>query len=81
MIMKGMFMIFPTIAGMGNLPPDYYPSLVESVMCLFYLKKNQNGQTKGSQRVETRKEILVNNDSYLQVTTVKTKRNGTRVKC
>jgi hypothetical protein len=66
---------------MGNLPPDYYPSVVESVMFLFDLKNNQKDQTKGSQRVETRTEILVNNGSYLQVKTVKTKRNGTRVKC
>lgn len=53
-IMEGMFMIFHTIDGMGNLPPDYYSLVVESVMSLFDLKKNQSGQTKGSQRVETR---------------------------
>jgi len=52
--MEGMFMIFHTIESMGNLPSDYHLSVVESVMCLFDLKKNQNGQTKGSQRVETR---------------------------
>jgi hypothetical protein len=52
--MEGMFMIFHTIDGMGNLPPDYYSLVVASVMSLFDLKKNQSGQTKGSQRVETR---------------------------
>lgn len=81
MIVEGMFVICHTIQGMGNLPPDYYAPVVQSVMCLFDLKKNQSGQTKGSQRVETRKEILVNNDSCLQVTMVKTKRNGTSVNC
>ena len=33
-------------------------------MCLFDLKKNQSGQTKGSQWVETRKEMLVNNELF-----------------
>ena len=46
--MKGIFVIFHTIQGMGNLPHDYYPSVVESVMCLFDLKKNQSGHIKGS---------------------------------
>jgi hypothetical protein len=46
--MEGMFVIFHTIRGMGNLPLDYYPPVVESVMCLFDLKKNLSGQTNGS---------------------------------
>jgi hypothetical protein len=32
MIMKGMFMIFYTIQGMGNLPHEYYLPVVESVV-------------------------------------------------
>jgi hypothetical protein len=54
MLMEGMFVIFHTIQGMGNLPPDYYPSVFESVMFLFDLRKNQNGQTKGRKRAGTR---------------------------
>jgi hypothetical protein len=64
MLRKGMLVIFHTSQGMGNLPHDYYPYGLESVMCLFELKKNQSDRTKGSQRVETSTKIFVNIDSF-----------------
>ena len=68
MLVKGMFLIFHTSQGMGNLPYDYYTDVVESFMCLFDLKKNQSGQTEGSQKEEILTKIFLNNSSLLRGT-------------